>query len=109
MSSVSVRIGMRYQSGTKVQYRNGYIKVKTEEGMVAESRRNWELLRGPLLPGDRVFHLDGDRTNNNIKNLARVHFNDTKFTMLKESRILWAPTPSIRVIDKKTGKTLINS
>lgn len=99
--------GKSYPVGTKVQYRTGYIVVKTDEGMMAESRRVWELQRGPLEEGDRVFHIDGDRTNNNIRNLAKVHYNQTKFIMLKESKILWMPT--IRTIDKRTGKILVNS
>jgi len=86
-----------YPTGTKVQHRNGYIFVKTDEGrLMAESRRVWELQRGELLPGDRVFHIDGDRTNNKISNLAKVHYNQTKFVMLKESKILWMPK-----VDKK--------
>ncbi len=99
--------GKGYAIGTRVQHRNGYIVVKTDEGMMAESRRTWELHRGPLKAGDRVFHMDGDRTNNDIRNLAKVHFNDTKFTMLKSSKILWSPV--IRTLDKKTGRILVNS
>ena len=84
--------GRSYPTGTKVQHRNGYIFVKTGEGkLMAESRRVWELQRGPLQEGDRVFHVDGDRTNNKISNLAKVHYNQTKFVMLKESKILWMP------------------
>lgn len=100
--------GRSYPAGTKVQHRNGYIFVKTDDGkLVAESRRQWELQRGDLQEGDRVFHLDGDRTNNRISNLAKVHFNTTKFVMLKESKVLWMPR--IRTIDKRTGKVLVNS
>jgi hypothetical protein len=85
-----------YPVGSKVQYRNGYIRVKIEgEGgepkWEAESRRVWELQRGPLKEGDRVFHIDGDRTNNRIGNLAKVHYNTTKFVFLKESRALYIP------------------
>lgn len=113
--------GMRYPVGTRVQHRNGYIVVKVvdDEGksrMMAESRRCWELRKGPLEAGDRVFHIDGDRTNNDIRNLAMVHFNQTKFTFLKKSEILYMPTqkssyalPTIRTIDKKTGRILVNS
>jgi hypothetical protein len=99
--------GSRYEPGTRVQYRTGYTYVKTKEKMIAESRFNWEQHKGELKPGDRVFHLDGDRTNNRISNLAKVHFNDTKFVMLKKSRLLWSPT--IKTIDKKSGKLLVNS
>lgn len=104
-------VGKRHREGTRVQYRTGYIYVKTDEGMMSEARRTWELHRGDLKPGDRIFHMDGDRTNNDIRNLSKVHFNDTKFVMLKESKILWAPPirPMIRTIDKKTGRTLVNS
>lgn len=100
--------GKSYPVGTRVQHRNGYIFVKTDDGkLMAEGRRNWEIQRGELKEGDKVYHLDGDRTNNNIRNLAKIHFNTTKFVLLKESRILWLP--KIRVIDSKSGKVLVNS
>lgn len=99
--------GRSYPVGTKVQHRNGYIVVKTGDGMMAEGRRNWELQRGPLEAGGKVFHIDGDRTNNRISNLAKVHYNQTKFVFLKESKVLWMPT--IRTIDKKTRRVLVNS
>lgn len=99
--------GKSYPLGTRVQHRNGYIVVKTDEGMMAESRRQWELQRGALEPGDRVFHIDGDRTNNRISNLAKVHYNQTRFTMLKKSKVLWMPT--IRTLNKKTRRVLVNS
>lgn len=88
--------GRSYPVGTRVQHRTGYISVKVvdDEGrarMMAENRRVWELSRGPLQLGDRVFHMDGDRTNNKIQNLAKIHFNQTKFTFLKHSEILWMP------------------
>ncbi len=88
--------GKSYPVGTRVQHRNGYIVVKTEDGMVAEGRRVWEITHEGLEPGDRVFHIDGDRTNNNPRNLAKVHFNVTKFVMLKESKVLWMPTRVLR-------------
>lgn len=104
-------LGRRHREGTRVQYRTGYIYVKTDEGMTSEARRIWELQRGELQAGDRVFHMDGDRTNNNIRNLSKVHFNSTKFVMLKQSKILWEPPikPMIRTIDKRTGRTLVHS
>lgn len=116
-----------------MQYRTGYIvvKVENEKGeakMMAESRRVWELHHGELEAGDRVFHCDGNRTNNNIGNLAMVHFNQTKFVALKQSRMLqpwgevWGtgrrPLPStksslilpiLRTVEKKTGRVLVNS
>ena len=83
--------GKSYPLGTRVQYRSGYIQVKTEDGLVTEARRVWELTHGELEPGDRVFHVDGDRTNNSIRNLAKVHYNQVAFKFLKESKILWMP------------------
>lgn len=76
--------------GSRVQYRTGYITVKVvnndgEEKIMAESRRVWELHHGELEAGDRVFHCNGDRTDNRIQNLAMVHFNQTKFIVLKQS------------------------
>lgn len=81
--------------------------MKTKDGLMAEARRVWENHHGELEDGYRVFHRDGDRTNNEISNLAPVKFNTIKFKMLKRSRILFEP--SIKVIDKKTGKVLVNS
>ena len=105
-----VWVGRKYVPGTRVQYRTGYIYVKTGDGMKPEARQIWERHHGELTPGDRVFHLDGNRENNQIGNLAKVHFNDTKFTLLKASRVLWVPTqPRIKVIDTKTKKWLVNS
>lgn len=89
--------GKSYPLGTRTQHRNGYIYVKTADGLMAEARRVWELKYGDLGPGDRVYHLDGDRTNNHPSNLAKVHFNHTKFVMLKESRVLWMPKAKDRV------------
>lgn len=114
-------IGRNYPIGTKVRHRNGYVKVKIEgeEGAIwqPESRRMWELYRGELVDGDRVFHIDGNRENNKIQNLALIHFNQTKFTLYKESKVLYMPgqkrdsilVPRIKTIDKRTGKTLVNS
>lgn len=93
--------------GTKVQHRTGYIYVKIEgedghPNWIAESRRIWELQKGELKEGDRVYHIDGDRTNNRIGNLAKVHFNSTKFIFLKESRVLWRPP--VRQTKKEIGR-----
>lgn len=87
-------IGQRHKLGTVVQHRNGYIYVKTEEGMVSENRRVWDLTFGhkdPIKPGDKVHRRDGDRTNNSPENLAKIHYNQTKFVFLKKARILFEP------------------
>lgn len=90
--------------GTKVQHRNGYIhvKIRDDDGKpkwVAEGRRVWELKYGELEEGDRVFHTNGDRTDNRPGNLAKVHFNNVKFIFLKKSRVLY--TPTTRLMSRK--------
>lgn len=84
------------QVGTVVQYRNGYVKVKIEDDegkptWQARSRRNWELKHGTLEEGDRVFHIDGNRENDDPRNLAKVHFNAVKFVVLNKARVLYDP------------------
>lgn len=95
---------MYREIGTRVQHRNGYIHVKVEgdDGKptwVAEGRRVWELKNGDLEEGDRVFHVNGDRTDNRPGNLAKVHFNNVKFVFLKRSRVLY--TPPTRLMSRK--------
>lgn len=116
-------IGRAYPVGTKIRYRNGYIKVKIDnpEGdgvkWEAESRRMWAMYRGELEEGDRIFHIDGNRENNKISNLALIHFNQTKFSLYKESKVLYMPSvkhdsilvPRIKTLDKRTGRVLVNS
>lgn len=88
--------GRGYKLGERVQYRDGYIKVKaeTDDGeakMIPESWRIWDLHFGdkdPRIEGDRVFHKNGDRTNNAPTNLGKIHFNETKFVFLKQKRML---------------------
>lgn len=86
-----------YPIGTRTQHRNGYIYVKVvdDDGhpkLMAEARRTWELKRGDLEAGDRIYHMDGNRENNDIRNLAKIHFNQTRFVFLKQSKILYMPT-----------------
>jgi hypothetical protein len=97
--------GRGYRPGTRVQHKNGVIFVKTEDGVMVESRRVWELTKGELSEGDKVYHIDGDRTNNKPNNLAKIHFNATKFVMLKESKVLWATPEKLNA--QKNGKILI--
>lgn len=96
-----MRFHGRRSVGAVVQHRNGYIHVKVEdqdgkERWIAQGRCIWELQRGDLEEGDRVYHINGDRTDNRIQNLAKVHFNSTKFVFLKESRVLFDPDKKIK-------------
>lgn len=104
-------IRTNYPIGTKIQQKNGrvVVKVETEDGpkWEAEARRLWELYHGPLNEGDRVFLIRGVGSKIERSNLTMIHFRTEKFKVLGHSRVLYMPT--IRTIDKKTGKVLINS
>lgn len=104
-----------YQIGTRVQDKNGGVKVKIvgEDGKPtweAEARRVWELYHGPLSDGDRVFLIAGVGSKIEISNLTIVHFRTEKWKVLDHSRVLPGLfNPTSYVIDKKTRKILIRS
>lgn len=81
----------RYPVGAIVQHRDGYIFVKRDDGWIAQHRLVAEAAHGELNKGDRVYHIDGDRTNNNKDNLVVLHFNTTRYHLLKTRRILYLP------------------
>lgn len=84
--------GRGYEVGTKVQQKNGVIKVKIgKSAWLPENRYNYIMQKGPLAEGQRVFHADGDVENNHISNLVRIQFNTKKFVVLKTSRVLYVP------------------
>lgn len=93
-----------YEIGTKVQQKNGVIRVKVgKSNWMPESRYNWVTQKGELKEGQRVFHLNGDVTDNHPRNLVPIQFNTKKFVVLKSSRVLYIPksTQLIREITKK--------
>lgn len=93
-----------YEIGTKVQQKNGVIRVKVGKSTwIPESRYNWITEKGQLKEGQRVFHLNGDVTDNRPNNLVPIQFNTKKFTILKESRILYIPK-SHSIIKEITNK-----
>lgn len=81
-----------YPVSAQVEQKNGYVKVKV-------ANNKWQGLGAYLLTkagvkiveGDRVFFADGDRMNRSVENLRRIHFNQTKFILLKESRCIYLP------------------
>ncbi len=81
-----------YPVDTQVEQKTGYVRVKV-------AKNKWQGLGAYLLTkagvkiveGDRVFFADGDRMNRSVENLRRIHFNTTKFIMLKASRVIYMP------------------
>lgn len=91
----------RYIPGTIIQYRDGQIKVKTEEGIVPRSRvvaaTSNKVMNGgeELQKGWRVCHLDmstfGTKEHDDPNNLVVIKCRTTKFQFLKASRIIFEP------------------
>lgn len=79
--------------GTRVQYRNGHIYVKTREmGMIKEARYLVMLKEDRELdPNERVFFRDGNRENVKYENLAPIHFAESRFKYLPRSRVIYVP------------------
>lgn len=83
-----------YPPGSVVQQRNGYIFVKLENGTwQAEARWVMEnkVISRPLKSFERVYHRDGDRTNNERGNLVVLKINQTPFKVFERSRPLFIP------------------
>lgn len=80
-----------YKSGTQVQDKTGRVKVKLPSGKwEGRGRYNFNKVVRRVRPHERVFHLDGDRANDNPKNLVAVAFG-IKHYDIATSRVVWAP------------------
>lgn len=82
--------------GTITQHRNGYIWIKKADGTwQAQHRWVMENTQGAELEqNERVYHKDGDRTNNDKNNLVKIAFSLRPFKVLERSRVLYIPAPS---------------
>lgn len=84
---------MRYWTGTRIQRRDGYVFLKTEQGMVAEHR--WvaaeKILGRGLRAGEVVLRKMPKRDDNRPENLVVVQHSLTKFIMLPKSRVIYLP------------------
>jgi hypothetical protein len=82
-----------YLTGTEVQNKNGSVKKKLSDGSWIGRNRYiamQKILHRDLLENERVYHLDGDKANDEPENLAVIKF-QTKLYKLQHSRVVFAP------------------
>lgn len=81
-----------YPAGTIIQNKTGYIHVKQPNGKwIGQGRLNYIKEHGHLSDDQRVYHIDGDRTNNSEENLVAITFSTTRFQLLPQRRIMFMP------------------
>ena len=86
----------KYPVGTVLRYRNGCAFVKGKDGKwVRQSRLVYSLQFGELQEGQRVFHKDGDRTNDEAENLVAIQFNEFRFQLFPERKVLYMPKKEV--------------
>jgi len=89
---------MRYLFGTIVQHRNGYVFVKTENGIIAQHR--WvamqKIVHRPLKEGEVVIRRIPKRDYNAPENLVVIQHSLTKFKMLPKSRVIYVPKMQLK-------------
>src|SRR5688572_17522493 len=93
-----------YPVGSIVQHRDHYIFVKGEDKAWTAQHR-WMVAQkgdatgksGDLAPGERVYHLNGQKDDNRPKNLIRIQFDQTEYYAkpLKTSRPIHIPKVAI--------------
>jgi len=82
----------RHLIGTHIQDTNGRVRVKIgPSDWVARGRLNWmRFHREEIMPNERIFHINGDRANDNKENLIKIRFTGTRY-FLRHSKILFRP------------------
>jgi hypothetical protein len=80
-----------YPEGSVIQEKTGYIKVKTKQGWISQGRLHYQQANGSLDRNQRVYHIDGDRTNNDAENLVAITFSEKRFQLLPHRRIMFMP------------------
>ena len=89
----------RYELGTLVQRSNGYVFLKTSEGMLAHHRwiAEQKILNRKLKEGECVIRRQPDRLDNTPGNLVVVQHSLTKFHNLPHARIIYVPRKAKRL------------
>lgn len=82
-----------YPPGSVVQRSNGYVFVKTDRGWTAQHRliASNVLEKRELVKNERVYHKNGDREDNDPKNLVVLRFSEHRFKHLPHPRIIYIP------------------
>lgn len=80
-----------YPEGTIIQQKTGYIQVKVKGRWISQGRLHYQKAHGTLEREQRVYHIDGDRTNNDEDNLVAITFSTTRFQLLPQRRIMFMP------------------
>lgn len=98
-----------YPVGSVVQHRNHYIHIKTRDGEW-QSQHRWIAAQkgdvrgksGDLKEGEKVFHLNGRKDDNNPRNLIRIQFDTTKYYLkpLQHGRVLHIPSIGRRMASR---------
>lgn len=83
-----------YDVGTEVQEKSGRVKKKLRDGSwITRGRFIYMNKLGKHLDHlDRVFHINGDVSDDNPRNLVAIRFSGNRYT-LRTSRVLWEPRP----------------
>jgi hypothetical protein len=94
---------MIYTIGTEVQEKNGRVRKKVDEGKwISRGRYVYMKANSEELSSDhRVFHKNGDKANDEPKNLVAIKFNGTRYGLL-HSRVLYVPHGRIAYLKKYT-------
>lgn len=107
-----------YPVGSVVQHRNHYIHIKTSDGEWSSQHRWMAAMKGDvpgkdgdLQPGEKVYHLNGKKDDNDPKNLIRIQFDTTKYYLkpLKTSQPLFIPTVGRTVGATKSATKMVKS
>ena len=102
-----------YPIGTEVQDKTGRVKKRlsdaemkdfnTKNKWISRGRYAWMKEHGEELnENQRVFHIDGDKKNDDPSNLVPITFSGTRYE-LAHSRVLWVPrqaTTGVRKLEK---------
>lgn len=98
----------RCEIGTEIQDKSGRVKKKVEDidgaKWVGRNRYNWMMHhKKDLTENDKVYHIDGDKGNDDPSNLVAIRFSAARYS-LKHSRVVWVPKNSKTQIPKFTLK-----